>query len=412
MKLFLPIFQYIDPKTGIAIDTISGDMPTFIPPLDILLKANDIIGAGTELFDSWTNLSLMEPPDNILGRILWMGGVIGQLIISLKTFPAALGAFLLEESVQAMSMGAFMLHQSKSYETLDVYLPIYKNYINTAQLASKNLATLSPITGGAVIMYMEAAQLQWNAMRLATDKNLIKQAEQEEELRQKLLESQIYGDLRLTSTPSEAEIWINGENTELLTPETFKDMEEGSYDFQLRKFSVKRDVWEIYFFTVNIEAGRRKEIHIRIPPDLSNEDDSPDSIDTDDQAKLPILINAEVEGEYAIDGDTFITTTGERIRILGIDAPEINLPWGDVSKDNLTNMVEDKKIQLQIQTHKPIDTFGRTLAICKNYKGNIAIFQLSSGLARTYFSDDDIYDTFRYVEAEEQAKARGVGIWS
>ena len=412
MKLFLPIFQFIDPKAEIAQQLIEGGIPTGIPPVDLILKSNDLIKAGTDLHQSWTDLSLIEPPKDMLGRILWSFGVLGQLILSLFTFPAALGAFLLEEAVQSMSMGAFMLHQSKAYDTLDVYLDLYQEFINGAYVGSKNLATLSPITGGAVIMYMQAAQLQWNAMRIATDHNLIKQAEQEEELRQKLLESQIYGDLRLTSTPSEAEIWINGENTELLTPETFKDMEEGAYDFQLRKFSVKRDVWEIYFFTVNIEAGRRKEIHIRIPPDLSNEDDSPDSIDTDDQAKLPILINAEVEGEYAIDGDTFITTTGERIRILGIDAPEINLPWGDVSKDNLTNMVEDKKIQLQIQTHKPIDTFGRTLAICKNYKGNIAIFQLSSGLARTYFSDDDIYDTFRYVEAEEQAKARGVGIWA
>ena len=124
------------------------------------------------------------------------------------------------------------------------------------------------------------------------------------------------------------------------------------------------------------------------------------------------MINAEVTGDHAIDGDTFVTTTGERIRLLAIDAPEIGRQWAEEATEALGLMIEDKKIQLKIQSNKPLDQYGRTLALCSNYKGDISVFQLSSGLARTDFFPDDIYDTTKYTAAEQLARDRKIGIWS
>ena len=466
------------------------------PPIEYF----ELVKHGEGLYGSWAKLAFQKPPKDILGRILWSFGIIGQLIVSIFTFPAALGAFLLEEAVQSYGMGAYMLSTAKAYDMLSTYLDGYKNFIDAAETGAKTLATLSPITGGAVLTYMHAAKKQADAFEWANDKRLLEQAEKDEALRQKLLDEATYGQLRLSSTPSQAEIWINDVNTELLTPETFKDMLAGSYDITLRKYSATREVWDIFSFTIELEAGRKKEIHVRIPPAVTSEEEeaakeeygvlriisvptnaeiyldgvdtgllttetfkemTPGSheiklrawsrtlalwdeytfsvtvekgkklelkvnipgkafdkiveglqTDTDEVPQLGEFVKAEVTGEYAIDGDTFITTTGERIRVLAIDAPEIGRPWSEESREALTILVEDKKILLRIQSHKPLDTHGRTLAICSSWKGDIAVFQLSSGLARVLYFDDDIFDYTKYYAAEQIAKDRKIGIWS
>jgi len=378
------------------------------PPVEYF----ELMKHGEGLFESWTSLAFQEPPDDILGRILWSAGILGQLVVSLFTFPAALGAFLLEEAVQSYGMGAYMLSTSKSYDMLSDYLDGYKSFIDSAEIGAKALATLSPITGGSVLIYMNAAKAQALGFEYANDKNMLQQAERDETLRKKLLDAQKYGTLRLQSSPSQAQIFMNGEDTELLTPETFKELDGGSYAFLLKKYSAARDVEETFEFTVNIETGRKKEIYARIPKIVDGVSGTAEDPTETETPQLPTWIKAEVTGDYAIDGDTFITTTGERIRVLAIDAPEIGRPWADVSKEALSLLIEDKKISLRIQSHKPLDQYGRTLAICSSYKGDIAVFQLSSGLARVAEFEDDIFDYSKYYAAEQVAKDRAIGIWS
>lgn len=378
------------------------------PPIEYF----ELVKHGEGLYGSWTKLAFQKPPKDILGRILWSFGIIGQLIISIFTFPAALGAFLLEEAVQSYGMGAYMLSTAKAYDMLSIYLDGYKNFIDAAETGAKTLATLSPITGGAVLTYMHAAKKQADAFEWANDLNLLRQAEKDEALRLKLIEAQKYGKLRLQSSPSQASIFMNGVDTELLTPETFPQLEAGTYTFLLKKYSAARDVEESLEFTVDIEAGRKKEIYARIPKIIEGVEEPSEPPREEDEPQLPDFIKAEVTGEYAIDGDTFITTTGERIRVLGIDAPELGRPWSEESREALTILVEDKKILLRIQSHKPLDTHGRTLAICSSWKGDIAVFQLSSGLARVAYFEDDIFDYTKYYTAETIAKDRKIGIWS
>lgn len=372
----------------------------------------EIIKHGIGLHDEWTGLAYHKPPEDILGRILWTGGVLGQLVISLFTFPAALGCFLLEEAVQSYGMGAYILYSSRYYDLLDNYLEGYQEFVEGADISAISLATISPITGGAVIQYMSAAKSSYLAFRTLTDRKLLEMIAEEAQIGEKVDWLATHGILRLQSSPSSAQIFMNGEDTELVTPETFKDLDAGTYTFLLKKYSVVRDVEETLEFTINIEAGRRKEIFARIPKIIDGVKEPEETHGLSDEPQLPLWIKAEVTGEYAIDGDTFITTTGERIRVLAIDAPEIGRPWADVSKESLGLNIEDKKISLRIQSHKPLGPHGRTLAICSNYKGDIAVFQLSSGLARVAEFEDDRFDYRKYYSAEQVAKDRGIGIWS
>jgi len=377
-----------------------------------LSDALELLDHAPGMYDAWTGMAFAEPPKDILGRLLWSAGVVVQMFVSAMTFPAALGAFLLEEAVQTYGMGAYMLSTAKAYETLDNYMPGWKSFIDSTTVGAKNLATVNPVTGGAVLIYMIAAKKSALAFEAANTTNMLREAERDETLRKKLVDAQKYGSLRLQSSPSQANIFINGEDTELLTPETFKEMDEGTYAFLLKKYSVARNVEETFEFTVNIEAGRKKEIYARIPKIINGTPEPGEDPDETDEPQLPTWIKANVTGEYAIDGDTFITTTGERIRVLAIDAPEIGRPWADVSKEALGLLIEDKSISLRIQSHKPLDLYGRTLAICSSYKGDIAVFQLSSGLARVAEFKDDLFDYGKYYNAEQVAKDRHIGIWS
>jgi micrococcal nuclease len=48
-----------------------------------------------------------------------------------------------------------------------------------------------------------------------------------------------------------------------------------------------------------------------------------------------------------IDGDTFETETGEKVRLIGINAPEIRDIFGEEAKQHLINLVENKIVDLE-----------------------------------------------------------------
>jgi len=388
------------------------DLPVWLELQDIQRKQQDaIIDHGAGMLETWRTLALEKPPDDIIGKAIWFFGVIGQMILSIATFPATLSCFLMEEMVQTAGMGAYILSSSRYYDLLDTYLPLYLDVIESARVTTTDLSIFSPIVGGTVLKYIDASTLSYNAFRSMADRKVVEQLEKESDVARKVAEEQKYGTLRLYSVPSQAEIWIDGINTELITPQTFKNMEAGEYTIEVRRMNPKTDGWDIYVFSLVIEAGRTKEVRVRIPVGVTDEIDEEGKADEIETPKLPEWIKAEVEGDYAVDGDTFRTSTGERIRILGIDAPETGRPWADVAGAYLDDLVHGKNISLRIQSHKPLDEYGRTLARCKMYKGDIAELMLSAGYARLMVFDDDIYDPTSYQLAEDMAKERRIGIW-
>ena len=63
-----------------------------------------------------------------------------------------------------------------------------------------------------------------------------------------------------------------------------------------------------------------------------------------------------------IDGDTFETETGEKVRLIGINAPEISDFYGLESKEYLTKLILDKVVDLQTDNiSKNKDRYQRLL---------------------------------------------------
>lgn len=110
------------------------------------------------------------------------------------------------------------------------------------------------------------------------------------------------------------------------------------------------------------------------------------------------------------DGDTFDCTDGReryRIRINGIDAPEMNQPNGPISRKILTSIIGSHKVEVI-----PIDydTYGRILATVLTDEGNdISEILLTYGYAWHYV----LYDSNpKYRAAEQKARDNHNGIWS
>lgn len=115
------------------------------------------------------------------------------------------------------------------------------------------------------------------------------------------------------------------------------------------------------------------------------------------------------------DGDTIELKDGRKIRLIGVDAPEVDSPYakkepgGDESKAYLMNLLAGKKVSIRVG-EDPKDRFGRILAYV--YVGDVLVNGriIRDGFAQVYEKFDYEYkDLFKAYEQE--ARTRGIGIW-
>jgi micrococcal nuclease len=124
---------------------------------------------------------------------------------------------------------------------------------------------------------------------------------------------------------------------------------------------------------------------------------------------FPLTANAHQVIGIA-DGDTIAVRCGSsevmRVRLSSIDAPEKGQPFGQRSRQSLSDLCFGKDAQLQIRDK---DRYGRTVArvICDGVDANRA--QVERGMAWNYtrYSRDP-----ELVTVQEQAKAAGRGLWA
>ena len=115
-----------------------------------------------------------------------------------------------------------------------------------------------------------------------------------------------------------------------------------------------------------------------------------------------------IENIFVVDGDTIkgnIDSKRITIRLVEIDAPEMDQPFGVESKRFLEKLIENKKVTLIAQGK---DRYGRTLGELFVNKDNINEKMVKSGFAWVY--DRYVKSSLLY-SYQDEAKSKTLGIW-
>lgn len=95
-----------------------------------------------------------------------------------------------------------------------------------------------------------------------------------------------------------------------------------------------------------------------------------------------------------IDGDTFVIKTGERVRLIGLDAPETGSCGSEEATKRLSDLVLNKVIRIDREGR---DSWGRRLGIVTADGANVNMEMIKSGWAR--------YDSFSDEKSPEMETA-------
>ena len=123
-----------------------------------------------------------------------------------------------------------------------------------------------------------------------------------------------------------------------------------------------------------------------------------------------------------VDGDTIVLSSGEKVRLIGVDSPETVHPkktvecYGEEAKEFTRSTVAGQKVRLvlddanSVRRHK--DRYGRILGYVYLQSG----LMLNAELIRRGFAHAYTLSPFRYLiefyRLEQEARSRGVGLWS
>ncbi len=132
---------------------------------------------------------------------------------------------------------------------------------------------------------------------------------------------------------------------------------------------------------------------------------------------------------YVADGDSIsVQDAGarHRVRLEGIDAPELEQPYGRRAKQRLFGFLYDKTVSVAVTKY---DEHGRivgkvmvaSLDACPDGSNgcpktlDAGLSQITVGLAwwyRYYAAEQDVQDRHRYEFAEFEAKSKKAGLWA
>jgi endonuclease YncB( thermonuclease family) len=132
-----------------------------------------------------------------------------------------------------------------------------------------------------------------------------------------------------------------------------------------------------------------------------------------------LSINAkELIGQVikVVDGDTITILDANKeqfkIRLSGIDAPEKNQAFGNVSKQSLSEMVAGKEVQVNYNKR---GRYGRIIGKVLLNNEDVNLMQVKRGLAwhyKQYEREQEVEDKALYAQEEYLAQKNRLGLWN
>ena len=152
--------------------------------------------------------------------------------------------FIEEEGIQIRGFGIMSLMREELTDEVAMQVDSLEGQVNNLEEFAESWGWIAPYMRPTYLNYVQAARDQidaWRAWTLAASAKVEKCG------------------VRIYSSPTNAKILINGEDTEKLTPHSFYDLSPGTYKFELRYRSTRRGLLT-YKEEVTIETAKIKEI--------------------------------------------------------------------------------------------------------------------------------------------------------
>jgi micrococcal nuclease len=129
------------------------------------------------------------------------------------------------------------------------------------------------------------------------------------------------------------------------------------------------------------------------------------------------LISREAFVQRVVDGDTVVLSTGERVRYIGVDTPELHHPQRPVeayareATEFNRRLVERKKVRLEFDVERH-DKYRRLLAYVFLSDGTFVNAELlAQGYAQLLTIPPNVKHTELFVKLQRQAREAGRGLW-
>jgi micrococcal nuclease len=111
-----------------------------------------------------------------------------------------------------------------------------------------------------------------------------------------------------------------------------------------------------------------------------------------------------------IDGDTFSVTGGERVRMMGINTPEVDQYFYEEAKEVLSLMIDKTGVCLE-RDISDTDKYGRLLRYVFVGELFVNLEMVKRGFANVFTVPPDIKYTDELLEAERYARENNLGLW-
>ncbi len=119
--------------------------------------------------------------------------------------------------------------------------------------------------------------------------------------------------------------------------------------------------------------------------------------------------------EYVHDGDTVFLTDGRKVRLLGINTPEIGDNrecYGDEATADLRRMLPEGSPVWVLRDIEELDQYGRSLLFIYTDAGtNVNLELLELGAAEVEMYDPNWLYESELEQAEADARAANLGLW-
>jgi endonuclease YncB( thermonuclease family) len=114
------------------------------------------------------------------------------------------------------------------------------------------------------------------------------------------------------------------------------------------------------------------------------------------------------------DGDTFTLATGDKVRLKGVNTPELRPreDYGDEARQFAERFLSGETVQLLLDGPNPRDSYGRVVAGVRTSAGDLSVALVEQGLAHVFLIPPDSSDAEALLAAQARARQQRLGIWS